>query len=179
MSIYCGKCDLYDHFFMHDYSVEDQLLKTKIYNHKGELLNIKTEADLALFFPYIIGFATGDGEGCWVCGIGSTDYIRRMELERIDIYIKDAKREKAKCKRKGMKYLPEEVFKARFSWMLNQTDKEQIMEIIERVGRSGKQKYDDIRLPSLDFYRNKWCKDLVNEYGYNEDFARKWVWHID
>ena len=177
MSKYCGKYDLYDHFSFKDVSIEEQLIKTKIYNHKNELLNIKTESDLALFFPYIIGIAHGDGEGNWVAYIGDVDYIRRMEIARIEWYVKDAKREKQKCKRNNVDYIPENVYKTRFSWMLIQDDKDSIMEIISRVGRGGRQSYSDIRLKSLEYFRNVWVEDLVNKYGYSEEFARKWVWH--
>ena len=53
------------------------------------------------------------------------------------------------------------------------------MEIIRRVGEGGRQKFDDIRLPSRDYDRNEWYEDLVEKYDYDPEFARKWVWHLD
>ena len=50
------------------------------------------------------------------------------------------------------------------------------MQIIKGVGE-GKEDFENLRLPSLSFYRETWINDLVNKYGYEEDFARNWVYH--
>lgn len=177
MSKYCGKCDLYDWFFIRDDPIEEQLSKSKIYC-KDELLKVKTEMDLALFFPYIVGTGYGDGNGKSIIHIGENDYIREMELQRINTYVRDATSEKKRCKRNKLEYEPENVYKTRFSWMFSETDKEQVMEIISRVGEGGRQSYDDIRLGSVDYWRNVWLNDLVQKYGYDERLARKWIWHL-
>ena len=177
MSKYCGKCDLYDCIYMRDTPIEEQLSKAKIYI-KDELLNIKTETDLALFFPYIIGTSYSNKEGYQVIHLSKTDYIRETELNRISYYVRDAKREKQKCKRNKLDYIVEDVYKTRFSWMRPNVDKEQVLEIIRRVGVGGRQSYDDIRLPSCEWYRNTWYEDLVNKYQIDKELARRWVWHL-
>ena len=179
MSKYCGKYDLYDHFFMSGEPVGEQLLKSNIYYGKNnERLKIETERELALYFPYIpgsIACSHGENQSIW---IGGVDYIRRREKEIIDLYVRDAKRERNLCRRKKKEYIPEEVYEKRFGWCRDR-DKEQIMEIIRRVGEGGRQKFDDIRLPSRDHDRNEWYEDLVEKYDYDPEFARKWVWHLD
>ena len=176
MSKYCGKFDLYDCFFMRDEPVEEQLKRVVIHQGYGEnevLLDIKTEAQLALYFPYICGIITRDN--LW---IGYTDYVRQRELEHIDFIVKEIKKEKALCKRKNIEYIPENVYKKRLSWVFDD-NKDAYMEIIKRVGVGGRQQYADIRLRSLDWLRKIWFKDLVDKYGYDSKFARKWVYHIE
>ena len=173
MSKYCGKCDLYDHFFMFDdILVEEQLRDVKIYQGiQRELLDIKDEKGLALYFPYICGMASNK-----FILIGNNDYIREREINSINFYVREAKREKNLCKRKKLEYIPEEVYKKRLAWT-SEENKDACMEIIKRVGLGGRLKFDDIRLPSLDWQRKEWLEDLINKYGYDSDFARKWVYH--
>lgn len=175
MSKYCGKCDLYDHFFMFDdIPVEEQLRDVKIYQGiQRELLDIKDEKGLALYFPYICGM----GSNKFIV-IGNNDYIREREINSINLYVREVRREKNYCRRKSLEYIPKEVYKKRLGWTPKE-DKDACMDIINRIGLGGRAHFhfDDIRLPSLDWQRKEWLEDLINKYGYNPDFARRWVYH--
>lgn len=179
MSKYSGKCDVYDHFCTHNKDIEEQLKNSYICVGKAQTqLELETEAQLALYFPYTIATGSWDSEfeksHLW---LSEHDYVRSSEIEMIDFYVHEAKKEKAFCKKHKIQYSVDDVYKKRFSWTAPE-NKKALLEIIQRVEAGGRQKYDDIRLPSYDFCRNIWLEDLINIYKYPTDFATAWVWDL-
>ena len=176
---------MYDWFFMNNdtaESIKKRIKATDVYSFSGELIEIRIEKEMALYFPYLIA------TGCWHKDLSErsriylsdTDYIRMRELETVRMYVEIAKKAKALFERVGKKFSTDAVYRDRFAWRgiggKQDEDKEQIREIITGVG-NGITKFDDIRLPSLSAHRDIWLKDLVNIYGYNEEFAKNWVYH--
>ena len=181
ISVYSGKADVYDHFMMRCDSPEElvaEIQRTKFTNYKGEELKIETERDLALYFPYTIAVGAWS-EGNAFIKLSATDHNRREERERIGWYINEAKRAKRYCKDHNVKYDPETVYEARFSWWFPEYNKPAIIEVIRRVGEGGRQRWGDIRLLSIDkLFRKYWFGDLVVKYDYEPAFACDWVWHM-
>ena len=183
MSKYCGKCDLYDCFSMHP-DLEERISQSIIYKHGNsecEVLDIKTERDLALYFPYIVWMMASDSAKA-VIHIGSNDYIRSREIYLLTWYADKARMIKKRCKRKKVLYLPCEAYdEIMKKYLLSDNNATQIAEITKRIGYEKRKSFktvSDIKLPSLDFYRNVWFEDLVNIYGYSEEFAKQWVWRL-
>lgn len=186
MSKYCGAFDLYDWFYMGSEkldSFEERLKATRIFvGDKKYSTNITDERKLALYFPYLV--ATGsyhkDTKIKSTLCLTEVDYIRLREREMIDMYVETSKKAKKAFARVGKEFGADAVYKDRFCWReiggRQDEDKEQIKEIITGVG-NGATDFESIRFPSLSFYRDIWLKDLVNIYGYNEDFAKDWVYH--
>lgn len=177
MSKYCGKCDVYDHFctIRDRETLNENLEKTKIYHGEG-LLNIENEEELALYYPYIIWMGCFGGEHESM-HISSTDYIRQKEKESLEIYKSLILREKARIRRKKMEYDPEQIFQKVFgSWY--DSEKETLIDLIKRFEHKNKVDMSDIRLKSREWERRIWYEDLTNIYGYDDDFARDWVWHL-
>lgn len=180
MSKYSGKFDLYDHFmFDQPEQLAEHIFNTDFRDGHDKKLLIETEKDLALYFPYIVCVgAWNKEENKSHIRLSDTDHIRSEELDRIKWAIKGAKRIKARYKREGVDYIPEEVYQKHFRLFENDINKQLELEIIRRVGEGGRQKWGDLRSPLLDrLCRKYWYEDLINKYGYGERFAHEWVWH--
>jgi len=155
--------------------ISEVLPNTKIY-HGDEFLNITTETELALYFPYIIWMGYWDKEH-GVIRISQTDYIRRREIESLDIYRSQILREKARIRKRKLEYNPDAIFDKLFGKWYD-AEREMLIELIARFEHKNKVDMSDIRLRSREWERNIWYTDLVEKYGYDNDFARDWVWHL-
>lgn len=175
MSRYSGKCDIYDTFENGDDTFDTDKIRRTEFFQNGEKLNINTERQLALYFPFIVASMFHVKNDKCVCNISSMSYMRRSEIENIEFYLDQIRKEKRMCKLRGEEPTPERIIERRFSWISNGKTKESIISLIEKSSGKGRKKYDDVRLDIYDYTRQRWYNDLISKYNYPREFAYDWV----
>ena len=177
MSKYSGSFDVYDYFMLHGGAddLSAVLERTKIY-HGCELLNIKNEEELALYFPYII-WSASSSNGKNVIRISDTNYIRQSEKGVISIYSGLIIKEKLRLRRQGAGFSVQKISEKLFDRAYGDTAR-QYDELILLFKDTINPNTDGLRLRRFEPYRNTWFEDLTEIYGYDDDFARDWVWSL-
>lgn len=184
MSRYSGKCDVFDSFACYsgrafDEEKTNQKIENTVIMIGSEYVIADNMKELALYFPYTIGIALW----CNDCGISKAyisevDYIRQREIQVIELYVDAIKREKKRLRRRHEEYIVNSVYE-RVKQSTSEINKDAVIYLIEQLRDKNKVDVSNIRLKSLEYYRDVWFDDLVNKYGYDEEFSRKWVWHLD
>lgn len=173
MSALCGKCDVLDWF--NDRS-DDYIANSKFYIYtpdgRSHRLDIHTRKDLALYAPYLVAMAAGNGEGCTV-HISSTCFIDREEAEHLTFELDRAKQLYRRCKRKKQLFDRSEAYRE-ISWNgeyeTAQSD-EPAKQIVDRVAEQGeKATIDGIHDRLHDYYRREFL-DYLLEMGYDKATA--------
>lgn len=161
MSIYSGKCDLYDSAVMiGGYDID----KIRLFISKGERsypLRITEPRDLIPYYPYVPGMSTYSKETGYKAWI-SNSYVDVEERERLEFELKELIREYKRAKRKH------EPFEPKCSWY-NQA-------IIDRVKEQGtKATIEGIHLPLSNDYRKTLAEEMEKN-GYEDLDIIKWVY---
>ena len=173
MSRYSGKCDLYDSLCMLDDTIDFDKLKIYI---DGNIvpLDIKSQKDLAPYYPCIIGVSYGNTEGDRVIHMNSKLFYNTQEEGilkwRVEWYCKLYNRIKRKDKSKQIVVAD----------LLSEfDDKEVVTELIQRVidakGKVDRVDYKDVYLSMSEHYRAEHYKTMV-ELGWDRITAYKWVY---
>lgn len=176
MSVFSGKCDVYDHFAMGD-NPEEEIKNTNIYiwgnDNRRHLLRVDTIKDLAKYYPYLIACGTwADGKG--IIELSSRSFIDREEEEHISWQIKDVLKYWRKCKRNKIPFDEEECYRTVNYWRDNDAA---LKEIISRVAKDGdKATFKGIHKPMWEHYRKAWFEELVS-LGYGEFEAFCWCFN--
>jgi hypothetical protein len=121
MSIFSGKCDVYDHFMMfgEDDNITQKEIDEKIANSKicictkdgkEHKLDIKNTYDLAPYFPYIIGLCISSNENNFMI-ISSESYVDCEEKSFLEMYLNIMLKNVRRCKRKKQEITEEEILK--------------------------------------------------------------------
>lgn len=163
-----GKNDYFD-------SVEsrgaDYMLRSKIY-HKDKLLEINDERSLVLWYPYLITMSYATKEDA-IIHLSAKDFITKEECEILDFYLEQMLKEQRRCKRKHEEFDVEKVYQKICCSIIPRPE---LKPLVERVAELGnKATYEGIYLPSAEYYRNEWRKEL-RKYGFEEEFIEKWIY---
>lgn len=178
MSQFSGKCDIYDTFG----DASDEFLQNSkfyIYGVDGRdhLLDIKTQKDLAKYYPYLTsGYAYEKNKGA-VVRISSQCFIDSEEKDFIMITYKYILRYYNKCKRNKIPYSVDDVCKKQhlIGW-LGKDPAEWEVELAHRIGESGdKASIEGLHRPMQEYYRDQWFNYLL-DIGYEKDEAYMWVY---
>lgn len=161
MSIYSGKCDLYDSAVMiGGYDID----KIRLFISKGERsypLRITEPRDLIPYYPYVPYMATGDGQGHW-CAWLSDSFIDVEERDHLTWDLNNLIKEYKKCKRKKIPFEPDT------RWYNTN--------LIQRVKEQGeKATIDGIHTRMHNRYRKELAEEMERN-GYEDIDIIKWVY---
>lgn len=170
MSIYSGKCDVWDTFIDIDkMNDESDWSKVRIY-HKGEALKIKSVKDLLPYASHLISFGSWHDGECYT-RITDVSYIDRSEKESLDRALKYFKSEYRKCRRKKQEFIPENAEK-KYSGFFRES---YLLELAQRVKEHPcVANTDGLHTPFHEMQRKE-LRDTMIEFGYTKEQADKWV----
>lgn len=171
MSLYSGKCDVFDHFGDYD---DEKLSQCDIYADDNLVpLRINNQHDLAPYYPYIVVFSSGKD-----VYLSHESYVDTEERRCIKWRLEDIQKYYRKCKRNKIPYSIEEAIRQLCIFTQTEID----IKIAEIVGERGdKVTAEDlieeygIRCKMQEYYR-KQLLDTMIELGWDERKARYWIW---
>lgn len=187
MSIFSGKCDVYDHFMMfgEDDNITQKEIDEKIANSKicirtkdgrEHKLDIKNTYDLAPYFPYIIGLAISSNENSFMI-ISSESYVDSEEKSLLEMYLNIMLRNVKKCKRKKQEITEEEILKDIWN-----RERDYIKRMVDIVKKNGtKTTINDIvaakiHIPSMERQRRYLYEEMIS-LGYPRIEAYNWCFN--
>ena len=172
MSIYSGKCDLYDQIEIFG---EKHILNSKIYiGNSDKPLEFNNIKEFIPYYPYIITSSCGDKNGS-IIRLTDESYVDIHEKELLEFMLNEIMKIYNRCKRKKVKFDVDKTLNE--LWIIG--NKDIYKELIERVKKYGKKATtDDLHLECNEFYRKKLVEELekngfnLREYGYGR-FIKK------
>jgi len=187
MSIFSGKCDVYDHFMMfgEDDNITQKEIDEKIANSKicirtkdgkEHKLDIKNTYDLAPYFPYIIGLAISSNENNFMI-ISSESYVDSEEKSLLEMYLNIMLKNVKRCKRKKQEITEEEILKDVWN-----RERDYIKRMVDIVKKNGtKTTINDIvaakiHIPSMERQRKYLYEGMV-ALGYPKIEAYNWCFN--
>lgn len=177
MSVYCGKCDVFDWYVM--IPQDDERTNYRIQNTKFFIDGVETEIntikDLAPYFPCIVGLSTWSGgkTGHGTVHFSSVSYADEEERLRLKYRLLEAKKAYRKLKRKKQEITFENVYNGWYHF----NDEDEIDKIItQRIIED----YDGADTRGITtsmgrHYRYELYQTMV-ELGYTVDEAIAWVY---
>ena len=180
MSVYSGKCDLYDSLIaigeVNDFS------KVHIYiNHNPVELRIDSYKDLIPYFPCVPSVEThSNGEyRLWLSG---KPWYRIEEEQMLNIYLRDLTTCYNRLKRDKNLSLETliERYNAKYSWSHSKDEliAELASRLIEAKGKKNNVDISDLYLPSGDWFRKRLYEEMVDN-GWKESVAYNWCYGWD
>ena len=175
ISVYSGKCDLYDH--LGSYDIEEIINKYKIYYCDQILpLEVKKKKDLIPYYPFLVHEMASTKENGGAIRISSESFVDREEREQLQWILDAVLKYWRKCKRNHVEFNKEEALEI-ISWLGISFDYEK--EIINRVAEYGKDAtIDGIHKPLHDNYRQRLYEEMVYN-GWENDKAYRWCYGYD
>ncbi len=186
MSVYSGKCDVYDHFATvvdddNEENLAKEIERTDFYicgKHmfSRHRLDIHTPKDLIPYYPYLICIGSWGKNDRAHLEISSESFVDREEKEFIQWRIDDILKYYRKCKRTKKEFDKEEAYKL-CAWH----DEEWIYNLIDKIVENNfkydaeSAVYDGIFIPSFDNYRKSLAEKMI-EAGYSEFDALTWCY---
>lgn len=187
MSIFSGKCDVYDHFMMfgEDDNITQKEIDEKIANSKicirtkdgrEHKLDIKNTYDLAPYFPYIIGLCISSNENNFMI-ISSESYVDCEEKSLLEMYLNIMLKNVKRCKRKKQEITEEEILKDVWN-----RERDYIKRMVDIVKKNGtKTTIDDIvaakiHISSMERQR-KYLYEKMISLGYPKIGAYNWCFN--
>lgn len=170
MSKYSGKCDVCDHF---DGQTDEEISQYKIYLPNQIVpLRIDSRRDLIPYYPHLVVIgAFGDGSG--TLRISQNSYVDDRERDIIRRMVADVERIQRRHKRNKTPFVPDDVPGEINSYS---DVPDVIIEIARRVDKDGSNaKYDDIRIPYLNHYRDDLMEEMIAN-GYDKDETKYYIW---
>lgn len=178
MSIYSGKCDVYDSLVeINNISDFDNV---KIYANGNHIipLRIDSQRDLIPYYPYLVSMMSSTKDGEKTIYLSEKSYVDTEEEERLQWRLEQLKKYYRRCKRNHEPYDEKEAIKKICIWNVSE-DYE--TELVNRVKIDGeKATYDGIHIPIFDKMRKKLYDDMVYA-GYSKFKSRLWCfgWRED
>lgn len=170
MSIYCGKCDLWDCMVM---AGKSSLSNTEFYLGKHRLY-IKDKIDLLKYAPYLVSLSYSSN-GKRVIVLQNEPYIDYEEKEILSMYVKEVKRYYNYCKRHKIEFIPERMC-GEFSFVYR---KELLITIAERFKEKPyKVNIKGLHTKTAESFRKIWYDDLV-QAGMPVNDAYTWVYGFE
>lgn len=170
MSMYSGKCDLYD--YLGD-ATDEKLQNSNIYIADNIIpLRINNQHDLAPYYPYLVGIGSW-GNGHAEIRLSTESFIDAEEREHLTWKLNNVLRYWRRCKRNKTQY---DVDMAAQSISFPGTPNGIEQEIAERVARDGdKATIDGLRDYMHEYYRKKLLEEMVR-LGWDKRRAKFWIW---
>lgn len=182
MSMFSGKCDLYDHINISldskGASLNELLDNTSFFIHgkdkRDHELSIKSEKDLAKYYPYLVAMGSFSDGKCTIV-LSSDSFIDTEERDRLQWRLDDTLKFWRKCKKSKIEFNVDEYIKHNTYFYRSNLDR-QIAEVVLQYGNKTtmdniKHIHDDIH----EYYRNIWYKELLR-VGWDEFHAGLWVY---
>lgn len=181
ISIYSGKCDLYDSFVkIHNYTDEELKHNVKVYlGNNDKILKFETTKDLIPYYPHLICVACYDNtERKSIVHISSKSFVDIEEQEILEYYLKRILTIYNRCKRKKIEFNVDDAVKE-ICWM--DYNKKAITELANRVKEKEKKaSTESVHLIMHERYRKELVDEMIKngidpvKYGY-ERFVNKEV----
>lgn len=180
MSIFSGKCDVYDTLVgIHEYT--DEELKNNVDIYIGNVrtpLRIESKKDLIPYYPHLISVGSFDNEKRKsTIFITSKSHVDYEEEDILNWRLKDLLRIYNRCKRKKIEFNTDEAVK-KITW--NGWNEEAYKELAKRVKEYGKKAtIDGIHLRMHERYRQELVGTMIKNgldpsfYGDYERFVKK------
>lgn len=160
MSIFSGKCDLYDSAVMIGGYDIDKIELFLAKSDRSYPLKLTEPRDLIPYYPYVPFMSHGERGRVkyWI----SESFIDLEEHEMLECDLKNLIREYKKAKRKGTEFKPDE------RWYNK--------DVIQRVREKGeKATIDGIHKPLHNHYRKALAEEMERN-GYSDGDIIKWVY---
>lgn len=177
ISIYSGKCDLYDSLI--EIGEVTDFSRVHIYiNHNPVELRIDSYKDLIPYFPCVPAVETRDN-GEYKIWLSGKPWYRIEEEQMLGIYLRDLITCYNRLKRNKNLSLESlvERYDTKYNW--NHAKDELVAELasrlIEAKGKKDKVNISDLYLPSGDFFRKRLYEEMVNN-GWDENKAYLWCY---
>ena len=178
MSVFSGKCDLYDcEVMIYGENNPEYWKGLRLYvGNPGKEVPINRPEDLVPYYPFIESIVTGrkceDGTVERNVWIGEKSYITTQNEEMLEIYKKHLLTIYNRCKRKKIPYDVEAAWKEVDSW----NPREDILELARRVGKDGKKaSIQGLHWSTIVAYDQKQWKRALIEAGYEKEWVDKWI----
>lgn len=171
MSIYSGKCDVYDSLVMINNMTD--FSKVKIYASDNHIipLRIDSQKDLIPYYPYIVVMMSSNKDEGTSVHLSGKSYVDAEEEERLQWRLDQLKKYYRRCKRNHEPYDEKEAIKKICIWDIAE---EYETELVNRVKLDGERaNYIGIHIPMFDEMRKKLYDEMVAT-GYNEFKAKLW-----
>ncbi len=177
MSVYSGKCDVFDSFIMipNDEERTDYQIKNTKFIIDGVETEINTIKQLAPYFPCTIAMSSWSGgkTGSGTCWFSSESYANKEEAAHLKYKLLEAKKAYKKVKRKKLELTFENVYK---EWYHFKSDEDIDTEITQRVIED----FEGADIRGLTSYMGrhyrKYLYQTLIELGYTVDQAIAWVY---
>lgn len=169
MSIFSGKCDVWDTFIeIQRLNDKSDWSKVRICQ-KDEELKINSVKDLLPYAAHLVGFGSWHDGECFA-RISEDSFVDREEKEHLAQALKHFKNEYRKCKRKKQEFIPEDAAE-RYS-IVNMS---YMLELAQRVKEHPcVANTDGLHTPFAEMCRKE-LRDTMIEFGYTKEQANKWV----
>lgn len=178
MSIYSGRCDLYDSLI--DIGKVTDFSKVHIYIKDNPVeLRIDSYKDLIPYFPCIPSIQTHYNEEYRIWFNSNKPSYRRDEEDLLRIYLRDLTTCYNRLKRNKCLSLETlvEKYNSKYSWDSSKDEliTELASRLIEAKGIRDKVDIDDLYLPSGDWFRKRLYEEMVNN-GWDDTVADRWCY---
>lgn len=170
MSVYSGKCDVYDSLIgIHEYT--DEELKNNVDIYIGNVktpLKIESKKDLIPYYPHIVYAACHNNkERKANVFITSESFVDTEERESLEFRLKELLKIYNRCKRKKIEFNVDEAVK-QVTW--NGWNEEPYRELAIRVKEHGnKTTIDGIHLKMHELYRQELVEEMIKN-GLNPSY---------
>lgn len=177
MSLFSGKCDVYDSLVMIGKYTDEQIKNARIYirteDGKKHRLNIQTQYDLIPYYPYLI-CVHAHSEGSDYIELSSSSFVDSEEQKRIHSIVDDIYTITKKLKRQKKQVTEKNIMEELSEWYYKNNTYE---EVIHRIVTDGKNaKFDDIHLEFHETYR-AYLADEMMDAGYTQFEALSWCFN--
>lgn len=186
MSLYSGKCDLYDHFMMigvdentTEEDIEKEIQKTDFYIHtkdgKRHHLMINNIYDLIPYYPYLIGTGAYSKEHSHI-ELSQRSFVDSEEDEIMSWKMNDLKKMWRKCKRLGVEFNFDYVKEKQGDYLTTDPNYKRLVELI--MDKGDKTELNDIYAANIhsrisEYYRNELYETMISS-GYSEVESYYW-----
>lgn len=180
MSVYSGRCDVYDSLVeINRYTDEELKNNVDIYiGNIGTPLKIESQKDLIPYYAHLIGSACYNNKDKKACvHITSESWVDKEERDVLEFRLKELFRIYNRCKRNKVEFDVDKAVKE-ITW--NGWNEEANRELANRVKEYGKKaNVDGIHLKMHERYRKELVEEMLKhglnpcKYGDFERFIKK------
>ena len=171
VSIYSGKCDVYDSLVMIN-DVTD-FSNVRIYASDNHIipLRIDSQKDLIPYYPYLVVMMSSIKDEGISVHLSEKSYVDTEEEGRLQWRLDQLKKYYRRCKRNHQPYDEKEAIKKICVWDVAEGYE---IELVDRVKIDGeKATYIGVHIPMFDEMRKKLYDEMISA-GYNKFESKLW-----
>ena len=184
MSIFSGKCDVYDHFCMKDTTedIEKEIKNTNFYirtqDGKRHHLMINCIRDLVPYYPYLIVIGAFSNSHS-IIELSNKSFVDSEEDEIMSWRLDDLKRIYRKCKREKKEFNFDYVKKVQGDFLTSNPNYKLMIKIVS--DNKDKTCIDDLYKNNIhnymsEYYRNELYETMIS-YGYSKIESYNWCFN--